>query len=159
MAVILLLMGCCTAQASGLTIIPAPEATYAPFLAETGEQAVNVREAADTSSAELGRLERGQQLTVTGETFDESGILWYEVQLEDGTFGYIRGDLLMTAEEAEEERAVAPAAQEEQLIGNRKTKKYHEPWCKSLPKESNRVYFDTADEAEAEGYVHCKNCD
>lgn len=151
-----LLLGIASAQASGLTIIPAPEATFEPFLVETGELAVNVRETADEASAEISRIERGQQLTVVGEIPDENGIVWYEVLLEGGMSGYIRSDLLMTAEEAEAERAAAPVPQDEKLIGNRKTKKYHEPWCHSLPKEANRVYFDTSEE---EGYVHCQNCD
>lgn len=147
-----------SAQASTFSFA-APESTYEPFLAETGELAVNVREAASTNSGKAGQFERGQQLTVTGETTDENGVVWYEVQLADGTLGYIRSDLLMTAEEAAAEHAAASAAQEEQLIGNVRTKKYHEIWCHTLPKESNRKYFDTAREAEAEGYVHCKNCD
>ena len=146
-----------SAQAS-VEIFSALQPTYEPFIAETGELAVNVRELASADGSEIGRLERGQQLTVIGETLDENGVVWYEVQLSDGTLGYIRSDLLMTTEEAEAQRSAAPKTQDAQLIGNVKSKKYHEPWCHTLPKENNRAYFDTAEEAEEMGYVHCQNC-
>lgn len=147
------------AAADELVITRAPQTTFAPFAVETGELAVNIRDSAERDGAQVGRLERGERLTVVGENMSETGEIWYEVALPDGTIGYIRADLLMTAEEAEAERAAAPAAKENQLIGNRNSKKYHEPWCHTLPKESNRVYFDSAKEAEEQGYVHCKNCD
>lgn len=43
-------------------------------------------------------------------------------------------------------------------IGNKNSKKLHIPSCSSLPKEENRVYFDSYDEAIAEGYVPCSKC-
>lgn len=44
------------------------------------------------------------------------------------------------------------------IIGNKNSKVYHKPTCKSLPKESNRVYFESADSAKKSGYRACQNC-
>ena len=38
------------------------------------------------------------------------------------------------------------------VIGNKNTKVYHDNDCGSLPKEDNRIYFDSAGEAENAGY-------
>lgn len=44
-------------------------------------------------------------------------------------------------------------------IGNRNNHKLHRSTCKTLPKESNQVYFDTREEAVNAGYSDpCKNC-
>ena len=134
------------------------EAALFPFLAETNELAVNVRSQISTKSTAVGRLERGQQLTVISAQTDAQGELWYAVELEDGTTGYIRGDLLITAEEAEAERAASPDAKERQYIGNRKTKKFHLPSCYTLPDEKNQTSFSSREEAVSNGYVPCKKC-
>ncbi len=47
---------------------------------------------------------------------------------------------------------------QQQFIGNSNSKKYHAPDCASLPKEENRVYFDSRQEAEEAGYSPCGNC-
>ena len=152
------------AQASGTEIVSGAdqleEQAQFPFFAETDEAAVNVREDTSTKSRKLGQLKRGERLTVTGARLNEKGEIWYLVELEDGTKGFIRSDLLVEAEIAEAERAAHPVPDEPvQIIGNRKTRKYHEPHCRTLPAEKNRVYFSSDEEAERAGYVHCKNCD
>ncbi len=43
-------------------------------------------------------------------------------------------------------------------IGNKKTKVYHTTTCKSLPKQENRVIFNSKEEAEKAGYRPHKNC-
>ena len=43
-------------------------------------------------------------------------------------------------------------------IGNVNSKKFHEKDCGSVPDEENRVYFNTADDAEDAGYNPCGNC-
>ena len=48
--------------------------------------------------------------------------------------------------------------QGQQYIGNKNSKKLHLPSCSSLPKEENRVPFDSYDEAIAEGYEPCSKC-
>ena len=57
---------------------------------------------------------------------------------------------------------VAPAPTEAPAdvtyIGNKNSKKLHHPDCSSLPKEANRVYFDTYQEAIDAGYDPCSQC-
>lgn len=43
-------------------------------------------------------------------------------------------------------------------IGNVNSNKYHRETCSGLPREENRVYFDTKAEAEAAGYSPCGQC-
>ena len=43
-------------------------------------------------------------------------------------------------------------------VGNKNSKKFHTPDCGSLPGESNRVDFDTYQDAIDQGYVPCGNC-
>lgn len=43
-------------------------------------------------------------------------------------------------------------------IGNRNTKKFHLPSCRSLPAEHNRVYFTSRAEAISNNYSPCGNC-
>lgn len=47
----------------------------------------------------------------------------------------------------------------QQYIGNKNSKKFHEPSCGSLPAEKNRVYFDSRQEAVDANFDPCKNCD
>ena len=51
-----------------------------------------------------------------------------------------------------------PTVKTEQFIGNKNSKKFHLPTCSGLPKEENRVYFDSYDEAIGEQYDPCGNC-
>lgn len=55
--------------------------------------------------------------------------------------------------------ASTPARSDGAFIGNSKSKTYHRADCSFLPKESNRVYFTTAAEAEQNGYQPCGHCD
>jgi beta-lactamase superfamily II metal-dependent hydrolase len=43
-------------------------------------------------------------------------------------------------------------------IGNKNSKKLHLPTCRNLPKEENRVYFESYDEAINAGYTPCSTC-
>ena len=43
-------------------------------------------------------------------------------------------------------------------IGNKNSRIFHRPDCKSLPAEKNQVRFETRDEAEAEGFTPCARC-
>lgn len=44
------------------------------------------------------------------------------------------------------------------FVGNRNSSTFHAPDCDSLPKESNRIYYDTYDEAIDAGGVPCRGC-
>ena len=141
-----------------LAFMPAQaEEMQFPFLAETNELAVNLRSEMSTKSAAVGRLERGMQLNVLAEQTNAGGERWYAVELEDGTQGYIRSDLLITADVAEAERANAVAG-DRAYIGNKNTKKFHELSCRTLPAPKNQVNFSSREEAVSRGYVACKNC-
>ena len=43
-------------------------------------------------------------------------------------------------------------------VGNKNSKKFHTEDCSSLPKEDNRVYFDSYQEAIDNGYSPCSSC-
>ena len=94
------------------------------------------------------------------------GEVWYQVELADGTQGYIRSDLLVKADEAaigqaqnaQSTRKTSSPSGSGQYIGNKNTKKFHRTSCHTLPKESNRVYFRSREKAVSSGYVPCKNC-
>lgn len=43
-------------------------------------------------------------------------------------------------------------------IGNKRTKKYHYPFCSYLPYNNNQIVFPSAEEAEAQGYDPCRRC-
>jgi len=131
------------------------------FKAKTNESAVNVRKKSTKSSDKVGRLERGDELTVLSAETNAAGEIWYLVLLSDGTKGYIRSDLLVASDGIEVVKADASAAKsgEERYIGNKKTKKFHRASCKTLPSSKNIVYLDSRDYAIKKGYDPCKNCD
>ncbi len=60
-------------------------------------------------------------------------------------------------DESEKQNAT-PAITETSYIGNKNTKKFHYPSCSGLPKEENRVTFNTRDEAVDKGYSPCGIC-
>lgn len=67
-----------------------------------------VRSSASTTADTVGTAASGSSVTISDETTDSSGNVWYHVTLSDGTTGYIRSDLLSVTETAAE----APAADE-----------------------------------------------
>lgn len=56
------------------------------------------------------------------------------------------------------ERPTPTEPQGQTYVGNKNSKKLHLPTCSSLPKEENRVYFDSYEEAMEAGYEPCGNC-
>lgn len=51
-------------------------------------------------------------------------------------------------------------AQDKVYVGSKNSTKYHYTWCKwaQKVKPSNRVVFNSAQEAQAAGYIPCKVC-
>ena len=133
-----------------------------PFYAQTNELAVNLRMEMDKDSVSVGKLERGQELTVLSAALNDTGEVWYQVMLaSDGTIGYIRSDLLIPSAQIQTEIAQYQATAETtqgEYIGNKKSKKFHRTSCHTLPKETNRVYFSARDEAIEDGFDPCGNC-
>ena len=154
-----------SACASGLTIEDGTalleEHSQFPFVAETGETAVNVRAEMNAKASKVGQLARGETLTVLYADLNDKGEMWYAVELVDGTEGFIRSDLLIKTEEMTAMRAAnQPTAEQAEMeyIGNRRSKKFHLTSCRTLPKENNRTYFSSREEAVNEGYAPCGNC-
>lgn len=52
----------------------------------------------------------------------------------------------------------ASSPTQNKYIGNQSSKVVHLPTCSSLPSEKNRVYFETYEAAEKEGYHPCSRC-
>jgi competence protein ComEC len=50
------------------------------------------------------------------------------------------------------------AANQAANIGNRNSHIFHLPTCSTLPAEKNRVYFNSRDDAIAQGFRPCKRC-
>ena len=59
--------------------------------------AVNVRSGASTSKGVVCVVYQNETVTVTGQTKDSSGSIWYKVKTSAGKTGYIRSDLLKDA--------------------------------------------------------------
>lgn len=69
---------------------------------------------------------------------------------ESGSSRSIGGSIVSKKTEATQETG--------EYIGNRNSKKVHKKTCSGLPDEKNRVYFESVQEAEAEGYSPCGLC-
>ncbi|MCL2255129.1 MAG: SH3 domain-containing protein, partial [Lachnospiraceae bacterium] len=54
---------------------------------------VNIRAEASTASNSVGSTNRGRKFTIEGEATDSAGNIWYRVNVEGNTYGYIRSDL------------------------------------------------------------------
>lgn len=51
-----------------------------------------------------------------------------------------------------------PTEKTQTLIGNQNSKKFHRDTCSGLPKENNRVYFDSYEDAVEAGFTPCGRC-
>lgn len=61
--------------------------------------------------------------------------------------------------QTEKDAAVTnPTQKTEVFIGNQNSKKFHRDTCSGLPKEENRVFFDSYDDALEAGYTPCGRC-
>ncbi len=92
------------AMAAAVTFA-APMAALPAFAATgtvTGSD-INVRSEAGSDSSQVGTVTTGDVVTVGETATDSSGATWYQVTLENGTVGYVRGDFLTVDESADEE--------------------------------------------------------
>ena len=58
----------------------------------------------------------------------------------------------------EKEEILQTEKNEEKYIGNKNTHKFHRTSCKVLPKEKNRVYLKSKEEAKSKYYKSCQKC-
>ncbi len=59
---------------------------------------------------------------------------------------------------AKKQEVLQTEKSEEKYIGNKNTHKFHRTSCKVLPKEKNRVYLKSREEAIDKYYKSCKKC-
>ncbi len=145
------------------------DGSLVPFAATTNETSVNVREKTSTKSERVTKIQRGERVAVAATLKNDENEIWYEVETSSGKKGYIRSDLLQYVSsetdisaalvQATETIAQENAKKETRYIGNKKSKVFHRPSCKTLPSGKNQVYFDSRDYAVSKGYKPCKNCD
>ena len=64
------------------------------------EDSVNVREGAGTAYNSVGKVKKGDTVTITGEATGTDNKTWYQVTFGNGKQGYIRSDLLQISEAA-----------------------------------------------------------
>ncbi len=84
---------------------------------------------------------------------DELGTIISSTDGENITFTYGKD-----TETAKAEQGFAGFENPEKIIGNKKSKKYHLETCPNAPKEDNRIYFNSLEEAETQGYTPCSSC-
>lgn len=78
---------------------------------------------------------------------------------------FLSGEALANRNSAERNTEQIQRAEAEQIaeagvyIGNINSHKFHKSICKTLPKEENRIYFNSREEAIDEGFDPCGNCD
>lgn len=58
------------------------------------QSAVNIRAKPDAGSNQIGRLKKEERVAVLGAEEDKKGVLWYQISLDDGKKGFVRGDLI-----------------------------------------------------------------
>ena len=93
--------------------------SFISFADTTGTVKVDsakIREKADASSEAVGGAVQGTTVTITEETQDAAGTLWYKVDV-NGTVGYIRSDLVEKGGSSESQTAQAPAQTEASASG------------------------------------------
>ena len=78
-----------------------------------------IRQSADTNSAPVATSSQGTVVTINSEVTDASGSVWYEIQVDANTIGYVRSDLVEkeggsdtgAAEAAQNNAGFAPGAE------------------------------------------------
>lgn len=71
-----------------------PLVSLADLTATVTVESAKIRGSADTSSNVVGSVARGSKLKIREEVTDASGKVWYQVELDANTTGYVRGDLV-----------------------------------------------------------------
>lgn len=70
---------------------------FASQAAGTGKIKVGsaiIRQSADTSSTPVATSSQGTVVTINNEVTDAAGSVWYEIQVDANTIGYVRSDLV-----------------------------------------------------------------
>ena len=59
---------------------------------------VNVRKGAGTAYDSVGKVTKGETVTITGEANGTDGKTWYQISFADGKVGFVRGDLVAVSD-------------------------------------------------------------
>ena len=59
---------------------------------------VNVRKGAGTAYDSVGKVAKGETVTITGEANGTDGKTWYQITFGDGKVGFVRGDLVAVSD-------------------------------------------------------------
>ena len=96
--------------------LPATTATAVDAKSATiTEESVNVREGAGTKYNSVGKVTKGDTVTITGEATGTDNKTWYQVTFgSSNKTGYVRSDLLQVSEAAPEETAETAEPVEQQ---------------------------------------------
>ena len=90
-----------TSQANGAAAsLPATTVTTTDTKSGTALDNVNVRQGAGTAYDAVGKVAKGDTVTITGEATGADNKTWYQVSFGNGKQGFIRSDLLSVSEAA-----------------------------------------------------------
>ena len=99
-----------TSQANGAAAsLPATTVTTTDTKTGTTLDNVNVRQGAGTAYDAVGKVAKGDTVTITGEATGTDNKTWYQVTFGNDKQGFIRSDLLQVSEAAPAEGGEAPA--------------------------------------------------
>ena len=108
----------------------------------------------NTTEQKIETEEVTTEETTTEETTTE------ETTTEETTTEETTTEEITTEETTTEEVTTIASDSSYAVIGNKNTKAYHRTSCSRLPKEKNRVYFDSEEEANEAGYDNpCDYCE
>ena len=122
---------------------------------------VNIRDAASENGKKIGRLTQKDTVEVLGETTDEKGSKWYQIQQKDGTVGFVSSKLLNvqpssstvstpTAEsEAQNTVSVSAETQSEDTIRVARGKTFKIPVQPTSGKSKTKLTWTTTDKSIA----------
>ena len=136
-----------------------------PYIGKTAEADVVLRGSAYARGAIVDTLRKGVKLTVKASKYASDGTLWYQAETTSRKTGWVPADQVTFEDTAAKAAGsgllgglLGGYAGYGSYIGNVNTHVYHLPTCRVLPKEENRVYFNTSVQAVGEGYRPCGIC-
>lgn len=120
------------------------------------------QETMDKLSARGIQVYRTDEQGTVVATSTGNGITWSTEPSVSGKIGNKKESAAVQETTTAPETTAVPVteAQKKELtyVLNTKTKKFHNPWCGSLPSTNRKDTNDSRDEIIAKGYVPCKKC-
>ena len=131
-----------------------------PYVGKTAEADVILRASAYARGQIVDTLRKGVKLTVTASKYASDGVLWYQAETSSRKTGWVMADQVVFEDAGSQNGGFLAGLYGGygSYVGNVNTHVYHLPTCRVLPKEENRVYFNTSVQAVSEGYRPCGVC-